>query len=98
VDAFSTFIMFSDINYKIIEQDHFFVAFIELMKSAHHCILEHLIQLREACGGFGFMQFSGHPGCIERVAYRSGYDSNKELDLTPKFLLTSHYYASSDEA
>jgi hypothetical protein len=37
----------------------------------HQIILENLIALRECCGGFGFMQVSGHPGFMERVSLRA---------------------------
>jgi hypothetical protein len=74
------------------------VTLSEILESAHHIILEQLIHLRECCGGFGYMQVSGHPGCIERVCFRAGLDTNKELKLTPLFLQATQYFASSEES
>jgi len=42
------------------------------------------------------MQYSGHPGCIERVAFRAGQDQDKELDFTPLFLQATQYFSSSN--
>jgi hypothetical protein len=75
IDAFSTLLAFSAINTRLRAQPFNSGSFIHLVQFSHHVILLNLVHLRECCGGFGFQQFSGHPGCIERVAYRAGQDS-----------------------
>ena len=46
---------------------------IPYMSYFHQIMLDRLIDLRECCGGFGYMQISGHPALIERVLLRSGH-------------------------
>jgi hypothetical protein len=41
------------------------------------------------------MQVSGHPGCIERVCFRAGGETEGELKLTPEFLQATQYFAAS---
>jgi hypothetical protein len=44
------------------------------------------------------MQVSGHPGCIERTAFRAGFKSEYELPLSPAFLQAVQYFTSTDQA
>lgn len=71
VDGFSQFQALSDLYNKIVSQKSYLLM-ADLLQSSHHVILESLIHLRECCGGFGYMQYSGHPGCMERVCNRAG--------------------------
>ena len=43
------------------------------------------------------MQFSGHPGCIERDCNRAGSEPTKQLALTADFLKATQFYSSTDE-
>lgn len=72
------------------------MLFSKVVQHSHHSILEQLIKLRECCGGFGYLQVSGHPGCIERVALRASMREEQELVLEKQLLQVAHYYSSSD--
>lgn len=72
IDGFAQFEALANLKAKIMSDPNRFSQLDGLLHSAHHIILEQLIYLRECCGGFGFMQVSGHPGCIERVCNRAG--------------------------
>ena len=37
----------------------------------HKIILDRIINLRECCGGFGYLQVSGFPSAIERLSLRA---------------------------
>lgn len=72
IDGFSQFQALSDLYNKIKANGRSYLLVGDLLQSSHHLILEALIHLRECCGGFGYMQYSGHPGCMERVCNRAG--------------------------
>lgn len=44
-------------------------------------ILEEIEIVRECCGGFGFLRFSGFPSILERVIGRIGGNSNYKKDI-----------------
>ncbi len=96
INGFALLVAFTGLYSRILEQGKAFLLFSELLESAHHVVLETVIHLRECCGGFGFMQVSGHPGCIERICYRAGLETNKELKLSLEFLQATQYFASSE--
>jgi hypothetical protein len=98
INGFAQFIALSDLYSRVIDQARSPLILTDMLESAHHNILEDLIHLRECCGGFGFMQVSGHPGCIERVCFRAGGDSSRGLKLTPEYLQATQYYAATDES
>ena len=93
IKGFAELICLANFNLTLKDNPLSAIIISQLIPSAHHIVLESLIHLRECCGGFGFMQFSGHPGCIERVSYRAG-----QLKLSPIFLQATQYYTSSEEA
>ncbi len=42
------------------------------------------------------MQYSGHPGCIERVCNRAGCEPMSEMEFTVDFLKATQFYSSTD--
>ena len=72
------------------------VFFTPILQYSHHTILERLIHLRECCGGFGYLQYSGHPGCIERTAYRAANKEEADIPDHKEFLKRAHYYSGDD--
>jgi hypothetical protein len=57
-------------------------------------ILEKLIDLRECCGGFGFMQVSGHPGFMERVSIRAAQPALTTIPDSNEIIKRFHYYSN----
>lgn len=96
INGFATFVALSDLNSRVVDMSRSHVMLADIIESAHHIILEDIIQLRECCGGFGYMQVSGHPSCIERVCYRAGGETESDLRITPEFLQATQYFAASE--
>jgi hypothetical protein len=98
INGFAQFVALADLHSRVIEMTRSHVILSDLLESSHHNILEDLVHLRECCGGFGYMQVSGHPGCIERVCFRAGGETDRKLKLTPEYLQATQYFAASDES
>lgn len=48
-------------------------------------ILPRLIELRECCGGYGYLQVSGHPALIERSLYSTADTFETKIPSNPEF-------------
>ena len=57
-------------------------------------VMERVIDLRECCGGFGFMQISGHPGFIARNVLRSAQRALTSIPEIPELMKRIHYFTS----
>lgn len=97
VDALSLSYAFSGVLNKVqsAQNRNLFAPYFQY---THHLIYEKLTKIRECCGGFGFIRWSGLPQIMERVLYRASlnrrdapYPNNKEL------LVNFSYYASSPD-
>ena len=97
INAFSEYEALSDLYARILTQGGSEKLYGEMSRSVHHVILEHLIHLRECCGGFGYLQVSGHPGGIERTCNRAGKESAKYPKLSREFLKAVQFFTGSEE-
>jgi hypothetical protein len=64
------------------------------MPYIHEFVVERLISLRECCGGFGFMQISGHPGFMERACIRAAQPALTTIPDNKEIMKRLHYYSS----
>ena len=56
-----------------------------------------MLDLRECCGGFGFLQISGHPSLIERVCLRSAQPFSTFIPDNPELMKRIFYYSSDEK-
>lgn len=70
-DGFATLFGLSFLRQKLIAMPEVSTFMRFYLPFMHQVILERLIDLRECCGGYGYLQMSGHPAFLERVSIRS---------------------------
>ena len=62
----------------------------------HKMIFEKIVNLRECCGGFGYLQVSGFPSATERVSLRAAQLHPSSIPEIPEVMKRIHYYSSSE--
>lgn len=95
-DGFSSLYMLSFLRQRMITLRGvapFMQRYIPLI---HQLILPRLIELRECCGGFGYLQASGHPALIERVSIRCAQPFSTFIPENPELMKRIMYYSSDD--